>query len=275
MLIIYFLTVSKINPFGKRSARLVDGVITHKYYYTPEGQLLAVADKDGNLKKSFIYATKSHIPDYFVDEFNKRFKIITDQLGSVRLVINTETGEVKQKLLHDEFGNILVDTNKDFTPFGFAGGIYDSSTGLVRFGARDYDPKIGRWTSKDPISFDGGDSNLYGYVLQDPINYIDSDGNFAIPLFLPALIPVIVDAAIVTGSILGSSYLVDKLINAFSKQKGERGKTRHESGTDNPYKKYRPHPTDSSKIRYKDPHTGKWKIKDKPADFDKQCEIKK
>ena len=35
--------------------------------------------------------------------------------------------------------------------FGFAGGIYDPDTELVRFGARDYDPRVGRWTTKDPI----------------------------------------------------------------------------------------------------------------------------
>ncbi|MBY0416401.1 MAG: RHS repeat-associated core domain-containing protein [Bdellovibrionales bacterium] len=45
-----------------------------------------------------------------------------------------------------------------------------------RFGARDYDPEIGRWLSKDPIGFEGGDTNLYGYVLQDPINSIDPQG---------------------------------------------------------------------------------------------------
>lgn len=41
---------------------------------------------------------------------------------------------------------------------------------------RDYDPSIGRWLSKDPILFGGGDTNLYGYVLQDPINWIDPSG---------------------------------------------------------------------------------------------------
>ena len=49
----------------------------------------------------------------------------------------------------------------------------------MRFGARDYDPETGRWTSKDPILFDGGDLNLYGYVLRDPINYMDPDGQVA------------------------------------------------------------------------------------------------
>jgi uncharacterized protein RhaS with RHS repeats len=46
----------------------------------------------------------------------------------------------------------------------------------VRFGARDYDPERGRWTVKDPIGFDGGDANLYGYVLGDPVNFIDPEG---------------------------------------------------------------------------------------------------
>lgn len=48
-------------------------------------------------------------------------------------------------------------------------------TGLVRFGARDYDPLIGRWLSKDPIRFDGG-LNFYEYALGDPINYLDLNG---------------------------------------------------------------------------------------------------
>ena len=72
---------------------------------------------------------------------------------------------------------LLADFNPSFQPFGFAGGIYEQATGLTRFGARDYDARIGRWASKDPIRFAGGDSNLYGYVLGDPINFIDPTGN--------------------------------------------------------------------------------------------------
>jgi uncharacterized protein RhaS with RHS repeats len=46
----------------------------------------------------------------------------------------------------------------------------------VRFGARDYDAEIGRWTAKDPIGFAGGDSSLYGYVGENPVNSIDPSG---------------------------------------------------------------------------------------------------
>tara|TARA_B110001454_G_scaffold219057_1_gene249576 strand:+ start:12378 stop:12800 length:423 start_codon:yes stop_codon:yes gene_type:complete len=49
---------------------------------------------------------------------------------------------------------------------------------------RHYDPETGRWTSKDPILFEGGDTNLYGYVLQDPINFIDAEGTGPVSGFL-------------------------------------------------------------------------------------------
>ena len=46
----------------------------------------------------------------------------------------------------------------------------------MRFGFRDYDPETGRWTAKDPIGFAGGDVDLWGYVLGDPVNFIDPIG---------------------------------------------------------------------------------------------------
>ena len=77
---------------------------------------------------------------------------------------------------YDSFGNVISDTNPGFQPFGFAGGLYDPDTKLVRFGARDYDSETGRWTTKDPIRFDGDGPNLYAYVGNNPINVIDPDG---------------------------------------------------------------------------------------------------
>jgi type VI secretion system secreted protein VgrG len=90
------------------------------------------------------------------------------------------TGAVVQELRYDALGNVILDTNPGFQPFGFAGGLYDHQTGLVLFGTRDYDPRIGRWTAKDPIGFDGGDTNLYGYVGNDPINLLDPEGQWAL-----------------------------------------------------------------------------------------------
>ena len=46
----------------------------------------------------------------------------------------------------------------------------------MKFGARNYDPEVGRWMSKDPILFEGGDADLYVYVFNDPINLVDPSG---------------------------------------------------------------------------------------------------
>lgn len=76
--------------------------------------------------------------------------------------------------------NVLTDSNPGFVPFGFAGGLYDLRTNLVRFGARDYTAESGRWTAKDHIRFASGSWNLYVYCEQYPIGFRDPDGKFPI-----------------------------------------------------------------------------------------------
>jgi RHS repeat-associated protein len=99
-----------------------------------------------------------------------------DQVGSLRIVVDA-SGNVVKRVNYDSFGNIIDNTDPLFkVPFGFAGGLHDRDTGLVRFGYRDYDPDIGRWTAKDPIFFAGGDTDIYGYCLNDPNNIVDPWG---------------------------------------------------------------------------------------------------
>jgi RHS repeat-associated protein len=71
---------------------------------------------------------------------------------------------------------VLGDSNPGFQPFGFAGGLYDPDTGLVRFGARDYSSETGQWTARDPLLFTGAQYSLYAYVANDPINFLDPLG---------------------------------------------------------------------------------------------------
>jgi RHS repeat-associated protein len=91
-------------------------------------------------------------------------------------VIESATGTVAQRIDYDEFGKVIADTNPGFQPFGFAGGLLDHDTQLVRFGARDYDAETGRWTVKDPDDFAVGDVNMYAYTAGDPINRVDPLG---------------------------------------------------------------------------------------------------
>ncbi|MCL6592130.1 MAG: hypothetical protein K6U80_19555, partial [Firmicutes bacterium] len=81
-----------------------------------------------------------------------------------------------QRMEYDEFGNVILDTNPGFQPFGFAGGMYNPQIKLAKFGARDYDAETGRWTRKDPARFSGGGLNFYKYCGNNPVNFVDPIG---------------------------------------------------------------------------------------------------
>lgn len=179
----------QVNGAGQRVGKLVNGVLTQGFLWQSDLRIAAELDSSGSVVSRFVYATGVNVPDTMLRGGNT-YRLITDPLGSVRLVINVATGQIVQRMDYDSWGNVTQDTNPGFQPFGFAGGLYDPDTGLVRFGARDYDARIGRWTTKDSARFAAGDSLLYGYVMGDPRNYYDPAGNgrFAKkPLIHPAL----------------------------------------------------------------------------------------
>ncbi|MGD9729510.1 MAG: RHS repeat-associated core domain-containing protein [Nitrospiraceae bacterium] len=164
-----------IDGRNRRIGKSIDGVKVHGLVYMNDLEPVAETDGQGNRIATFIYADRANTPSYLLKGGNV-YRVIADHLGSVRLVVNVQDGSIAQRLDYDAWGQVIEDTNPGFQPFGFAGGIYDPDTGLVRFGARDYDPETGRWTNKDPIGFGGVDSNLYSYISADPINAVDHNG---------------------------------------------------------------------------------------------------
>lgn len=185
-----------VDGQNRRVGKKVNGTLVQGFLY--DGQLRIVAELDGNgaVVSRFVYGIKANAPDYLT-QGGSTYRVISDHLGSPRLVVDVGTGAVAQQMDFDEFGNVLADASPGFQPFGFAGGLYDRDTGLVRFGARDYQPDTGRWTSRDPIGFEGGDGNLYGYAGGDPINGIDPDGTFS------TLTEIAVASGIVNGLLNG------------------------------------------------------------------------
>ena len=76
---------------------------------------------------------------------------------------------------YDSFGNLLqVRGDVVRLPIGFAGGLFDADTGLTRFVWRDYDADTGRFTALDPMGAKGGDTDWYGYCVDDPVNRVDA-----------------------------------------------------------------------------------------------------
>ena len=166
------------DPLGRRIAKKVDGVTIEKYLWQGLTHLLAVYAGSNNLLMRFEYAD-GRMP-VSMTRSDGTYYFTYDQVGSLRVVANA-TGMSVKTIDYDSFGNTIYDTNPSFeVPLAFAGGLYDRDTGLVRFGYRDYDPDVGRWTSKDPILFNGGSTDLYGYCINDPVNCVDPLGLFDI-----------------------------------------------------------------------------------------------
>jgi RHS repeat-associated protein len=167
-----------IDGQNRRVGKKVNDVLVLGFLY--QGQLSPVAELDGSQQvvSRFVYGTRATVPDYMI-KGDSTYRLIADHLGSIRLVVNTADGMVAQRIDYDEFGRITQNTAPGFQPFGFAGGLVDDQTGLVRFGVRDYDPETGRWTAKDALRFAGGDPNLYLYVGNDPVNSTDPTGTFS------------------------------------------------------------------------------------------------
>jgi RHS repeat-associated protein len=164
-----------VDGEGRRIAKLRNGATERQWVWRSRLQIAAELDAAGSLRARFIYGGRSNVPDLMVTATGATYRLVKDHLGSVRQVVDVSSGAVLQELAYDAWGRVLVDTNPGFQPFGFAGGLYDADTGLVRFGARDYDPETGRWTTKDPVRFEGG-LNLYEYGASDPVNRVDATG---------------------------------------------------------------------------------------------------
>ena len=180
-----------IDAQGRRSAKRVGGSLAKQYVWS--GSLRIAAElQGGDLVSRFIYGNGVTTPDLIVRKgtgstSDRLYRVIADHLGSPIYVVNlADPGDVWLDASYDEWGNVTsfvldgVDQGSDTSawpiPQGFAGGLFDADTGLVRFGVRDYDPRVGRWTAKDPILFRGGQGNLYVYVGNDPGNWIDPAG---------------------------------------------------------------------------------------------------
>ncbi len=136
--------------------------------------MLAVYDGSNNLIMRFLYAD-ARMPVAMTAGGATSY-LGYDQVGTLRVVTDA-AGNIVKRIDYDSFGNIINNTNPAvIIPFGFAGGLHDRDTGLVRFGFRDYDPDIGRFSARDPMRFGGGDTDLYGYVRGNPSTYVDPNG---------------------------------------------------------------------------------------------------
>ncbi|HLW10061.1 MAG TPA: RHS repeat-associated core domain-containing protein, partial [Fermentimonas sp.] len=106
---------------------------------------------------------------------------IKDHLGSTRMVVNDEN-VVTEAFAYQPYGTIIPLEDIAATPQTparqqFTGKEFDTEGGIdaYYFGARMYDPEIGRWVSVDKeMQF----IDAYLYCHTNPIMYVDTNGNF-------------------------------------------------------------------------------------------------
>ena len=165
-----------IDGQDRRVGKKRNGALEKAWLYRDGLNPVAELDGTGALVSRFVYASRLNVPEYMM-RGGVTYRILSDHLGSPRAIVDVASGAAVWRADYSAWGQRTVTLGaEDFVPFGFAGGIYDVDTGLVRFGARDYDPVVGRWTSKDPLVFRAGQRNLYLYVGGDPLNGRDPSG---------------------------------------------------------------------------------------------------
>jgi RHS repeat-associated protein len=117
---------------------------------------------------------------FAIDRGGARLYVASDLTGSPRVVTDA-AGVVLRAIEYDAFGGVVADSNPGlWLAVGFSGGLADPATGLVRFGWRDYDPRSGRFTARDPAEYEGRQANLYVYCGSDPVTFLDPTGLFTI-----------------------------------------------------------------------------------------------
>ena len=97
------------DGLNRRVGKKVNGTLTQGWLYQNLLKPIAELDGSNNLVSRFVYGSRTNAPDYMI-KAGVTYRLITDHLGSVRLVVNTSTGAIAQRLDYDEFGVVTMDT---------------------------------------------------------------------------------------------------------------------------------------------------------------------
>ena len=127
-------------------------------YYYADGQRIAMRDKNGVV--SYLYG---------------------DQLGGVSAVADA-SGNLVSTTLYEPWGATRYENGDNITEYGYTGQMQEGD--IYFYNARWYDPSIGRFMQADtiiPLQVQGTQAfDRYAYVNNNPINYVDPGGDFAI-----------------------------------------------------------------------------------------------
>ena len=174
------------DVFNRRIAKTVNGVVTYFVQDSLDNLsnvVLEFVDEDGVagaaepvLAQRYLHGPGVDQVLVQEDENGTSLWHLGDQLGTIRDLANN-SGEVVNHYTYNSFGNLIAQTDDEVeNRYLYTGREFDSETGLHYYRARYYNAATGKFISLDPIGFNAGDSNLYRYVGNSPIGFIDPFG---------------------------------------------------------------------------------------------------
>lgn len=172
-------TTFTYDALGNRVAEKVNGITTELLVNPLTGELAGEFDTSGNVVAEYQYGlgligeslgSVTAASDYYQFDIGGNVSALTDSTGTV---LNTYT--------YSPFGEVAASTGATANPFTFDGrdSVQSVGDGNYLTLTRLYSSTLGRFTQRDPLSFDGGDANLYRYVGNDPVNKADPTGTIA------------------------------------------------------------------------------------------------
>jgi len=152
-----------------------------------EGLPVILMELNGStVEKAYIYANGQIIAQHDgAPATTNKYFYLHDRLGSVRQIINYESSQVNvvDRYTYTPFGETYPsETQQDATlknRFMFTGQYYDDEIGQYYLRARQYDPYLARFTTRDPVTGKFREPltlHRYLYCLNDPIDNIDPSG---------------------------------------------------------------------------------------------------
>jgi len=198
----------KYDPLGRRIEKAVDGNI-QRYVYDNE-DIIAILDASSTPTETFTHGPGIDESLIMNKADGKNYFYHADGLGSIKAI--TDSDQIVEVYSYKAYGELTI---KDYTgavlaksvignPYFFTARELDSESGQYYLRHRYYDWRRGAFTQEDPIGFKGRDSNIYRYVANAPVNYVDPYGTVLPLAVYPILIYTLWDAA------LNSTYVETK-----------------------------------------------------------------
>lgn len=178
--------VAKQIAWGPQAIRFYvqDGqqeIAEYEAYYDEENNLVSC-----NVQCKYVYADYIDEPVARIVGTDKRYYHQNNIYSTAALT--SQAGAVLERFSYDAYGKPTFhwangtprspQPTESVTgnPYLFTGRRWDGDTALYYYRARMYDPRLGRFLSRDPIDYDSGDENIYRYVHNNPIMHLDPSG---------------------------------------------------------------------------------------------------